>query len=101
MNQAQDSGLISERLAEGAANDRGDVRILTEHEWVGEAKNRMNLNIHQALESARRKSGTPRTFVLWKRMVRKKGNTNRTQAGPPIIAMGVDTFLELLGETVE
>lgn len=98
---AMDAGLIAERLAEGGMRDRGDLRILTNDEWVGETKDRMQLNIHQALEKARTKSGTHRTFVVWRRMVRKPGNQRRTQAGPTIVALEVDTFLELLKETVE
>jgi len=101
VRRAQDSGLVAERLAEGGANDRGDIRVLTDWEWVGECKNRAQLNIHDAVGQAVAKSGTWRTFVVWKRLVRKSGNTVRTQAGPPIVAMTVDTFLELLKETVE
>lgn len=100
VNQTQDVGLIAERIAEGGQYDRGDIRILTDHEWIGECKNRTNLNIHLAVEQAVAKAGHQRTFVVWKRMVRKKGNTNRTQPGPPIVAMPVDTFLALLKETV-
>jgi hypothetical protein len=101
VRRSQDWGLIAERLAEGGPVDRGDVRVWTNEEWVGECKNRSNLNIHDAVAKAGMKSGTWRTFVVWKRLVRKSGNTVRTQAGPPIVAMTVDTFLELLKETVE
>lgn len=94
---AQDAGLVAERIAEGGANDLGDVRIYAEAEWVIEAKDRMQLNIHQTLERALAKSQTPHTAVVWRRMVRKAGNTNRTQDGPVVVAMTLDTFLELLG----
>ena len=93
---AQDTGLISERLAEGGSTDRGDVRILTNHEWIIESKDRQQLNIHQALDKALRKSGTHRTAVIWRRMTRQPGNTRRTQDGPIVVALTLDTFLQLL-----
>lgn len=101
VNKAQDRGLISERLAEGGSKDRGDVRILTNTEWVAECKNRSNLNIHTAVQDAMWKAGHNQAVVFWKRLVRKKGNTNRHQPAPPIVAMSVETFLMLLKETTE
>lgn len=97
---AQNAGLIAERLAEGAVNDRGDVRIYTDTEWIIEVKHRMNLNVPQALEKALLKSGTLDTAVVWRKMARKTGNTNRTQDGPIIVAITLDRFLELLGDQV-
>lgn len=94
---AQDAGLIAERLAEGGANDLGDVRIYAEQEWVVEAKDRMALNIHDALDKAIRKAGTPRAVVYWRRMARKAGNQRRHQVGQPVVAMTLEAFLELLG----
>lgn len=96
VRQAQAAGLIAERLAEGGAQDRGDVRVLTDTEWVLECKDRERLNIHQALEKALAKSATPDTAVAWRRFYRKKGNTNRTQDGPVIVAVTLERFLELL-----
>lgn len=96
---AAERGLTAERLAEGGIRDRGDLRILTNTEWVGEAKNRGQLNIHIAVQDAMRKAGHNQAFVVWKRMVRKPGQQNRYQPAPPIIALQVDTFLELLKET--
>lgn len=93
---AQDAGLVAERIAEGGPNDIGDVRIYAEAEWVIEAKDRTQMNVHQALEKALTKSGTPHTAVCWRRMVRKPGNTNRTQDGPVVVAMTLDAFLGLL-----
>lgn len=99
VNQAQDLGLHAERLPEGGTNDLGDLRILTDHEWIGEAKNRERLNIHQTLEKAIRKSGTKRTFVVWKRLARQAGNQRRSQDGPILVALELDMFLHLLKET--
>lgn len=96
-----DAGLVAERIAEGGANDLGDVRIYAHHEWVIESKDRERLNVHQALHKALLKSRTPRTAVAWRRMTRKPGNQNRTQDGPVIVAMTLDAFLELLKEATE
>lgn len=92
-----DAGLVAERIAEGGAYDVGDVRIYAEHEWVIEAKDRMALNIHQALAKARSKAGGLPTAVVWRKTVRKDGNTNRTQDGPIVVALALEDFLELLG----
>lgn len=101
VRHAQDYGLIAERLAEAGSNDRGDIRILTDQEWVGEVKDRMQLNIHQALDKARAKSGTHSTFVVWRKMKRNQGSSRRVQDGPTIVALTLDRFLELLVDSVE
>lgn len=100
VNKALDAGLVAERLAEGGARDLGDVRIATDTFWIGEVKDRERLNIHSALEKALEKSGTPDTFVVWRRLYRKEGNTRRTQDGPVVVALTLERFLELLRETV-
>lgn len=94
-----DVGLYAERLAEGGSKDRGDVRVITEddREFIIESKDRQALNIHQALDKALRKAGTPRAAVVWRRMVRRNGNERRIQDGPVVVAMTLDAFLELLG----
>ena len=94
----QNAGLIAERIAEGGSLDIGDIRVYAEHEWTLESKDRMQLNVHQALDKAIRKSGNPRTAVVWRRMVRKPGNTNRTQDGPVVVALTFDAFIDLLCE---
>ncbi len=99
VNTAHDHGLIAGRLPEGGINDRGDIYILTDYEWIGEVKDHMQLNIHQTLKKALEKSDTPNTFVVWRRMARKPGRSNRHQTGPTIVALTLDRFLELLKET--
>lgn len=96
VKQAQAAGLIAERLAEGGAQDRGDVRIYTDTEWVLEVRDRQQMNIHQALEKALHKSGTLDTAVVWRRMARAEGSSRRHQDGPVVVAMTLDRFLELL-----
>ena len=93
-------GLEAERIAEGGSLDLGDIRIYTpDGDWIIEAKHRANLNIHQTVDKANAKAYPRRVAVFWKRSVRKKGNTNRTPAGPDIVAMRIDTFLEAIGGT--
>jgi len=99
VRSAQDAGLIAERLPEAGTNDLGDIRITTDLEWIGECKDRMSLNIPQALEKALTKSGTPNTFLVYRKMIRKPGNQNRTQDGPTIVALTLDRFLQLLKDT--
>jgi hypothetical protein len=96
---AQDYGLIAERLAEGGSNDRGDVRIFTDVEWVMECKDRMNLNVPRSLEKAIAKAGTPHTALVWRKMTRRNGSQRRTQDGPVIVALTLPRFLELLAES--
>ena len=98
VNTILDAGLQTHRLAEGGSHDRGDIIVYTNHEWVGEVKNRQVLNIHQTLEKAITKSGTPDTFVVWRRMHREPGAIYRHQVGPIIVALTLDRFLQLLKE---
>ena len=98
---AQDAGLIAERLAEGGTADRGDVRIYADDEWIVEVKDQMALNVPRTLEKALGKSGTPNTALAYRKMVRKEGNTNRTQDGPVIVALTLERFLGLLKESVQ
>ena len=100
VNAALDAGLMAERLAEGGMNDLGDIRISTDYHWIGEVKDRERLNVHKELEKALEKSGTPDTFLVWRRLYRKKGNQRRTQDGPVVVALTLERFLELLKETV-
>ena len=113
VDAAQAAGLAAERLAEGGSKDLGDVRIWGWRIWahktdpttvrrvfVVECKDRMALNIHEALAKAIAKGGRF-TVVKWRRMARKPGNTNRTQVGEPIIAMSESLFLELIGGAVD
>lgn len=98
---AQAHGLVAERLPEGGVQDRGDIRIYTDHEWVGEVKDRQQLNLHQTLEKAILKSGTTDTFVVWRKMIRTPGSTRRRQDGPVLVALTLDRFLALLKETTD
>jgi hypothetical protein len=99
VHAAHDHGLVAERLAEGAAYDLGDVRILTDVEWIVEVKDRQQMNVPRALEKAILKSGTLNTALVYRKMVRRSGNQRRTQDGPVIVALTLPRFLELLAES--
>ena len=98
VDACQSAGLIAERLAEGGSKDLGDVRLYAEEEWVLEIKDQMALNVPRSLEKALGKSGTPDTALVYRKMMRKPGNSNRTQDGPIIVALTLERFLELLVE---
>lgn len=88
----------AERLPEGGARDRGDVRFwIGDDEWIVECKATQVLNITRTLGKARRKAGTHLTAVWWKRLVPKQGKQRRGPDGSPVVvAMEPDTFLHLL-----
>jgi hypothetical protein len=92
----QDEGLVAERLAEGGLHDRGDIRVLTDREWVGECKDRMSLNLPATLEDAIRKAGHHDVFVVWRKMRRQPGSDRRIQDGPVVVAFTLEKAAELL-----
>tara|TARA_B100000287_G_scaffold430231_1_gene485076 strand:+ start:383 stop:742 length:360 start_codon:yes stop_codon:yes gene_type:complete len=90
----------AQRLAEGGMNDRGDI-IVDKKSWdfVGECKNRTNLNLHQTLYKALEKSGQFETVVYWKKLKRKGGNSKRSSDGvPEVVAMTPEFFEWLLNQ---
>ena len=92
--------LNSKRIAEGGANDEGDVEVfINDRRWVIEAKARQNLNVQQTLGKARRKAGgeTP-VAVVWKRLVRVAGMTNRqpVEGERIVVILSWDDFLSLI-----
>ena len=103
---AQARGYKAWRLAEGGTNDPGDVAVETPggDVYLVEAKNRGNLNIHNALDKAigkAEKSDTPfvpaGVAVAWRRLVRKGDAERRVQAGQPVVAITIDEWFDLIG----
>lgn len=93
-------GLNSRRIAEGGANDEGDVEVfLNANRWVIEAKARQTLNVQKTLGKARAKAGgqTP-VAVVWKRLVKVSGMTNRqpVEGERIVVILGWDDFLSLV-----
>lgn len=85
------------RLAEGGVNDLGDLMI-DDHGIVIEAKDRASMNVHGVLKDAvaKAKRGGFVAVVAWKRKGMKSGNTKRSPMGPPLVAMRLEDFIELL-----
>ena len=79
VTELQALGIQARRLAEGGAADEGDVEAtINGTRWVLEGKATQSLNVQKILGKARRKAGgsTP-VAVVWKRLVKVAGMTNR------------------------
>lgn len=94
------SNLHAERIAEGGPKDVGDVRITTKagEPWVIECKAREVLNVTRGLAKARKKNPGGRTALLWKRIVKPKGDQKIRQPDGEryVIVLSLGDFLELL-----
>ena len=100
-----DNGFTAKRIAEGGANDEGDVEVyINGTRWVLEGKARQNLNVQQTLGKARKKAGglTP-VAVIWKRLVSVKGYSNRQPVAGErvVICLSIDDFLTLIKRNEE
>jgi hypothetical protein len=78
----------AQRIAEGGVNDEGDVSYYDgfNQRWVVEAKATQTLNVTRVLGKARKKGGRY-TVLIWKRLTKTKGNTNRTPDGEPVVVV--------------
>lgn len=90
----------AKRLAEGGSADEGDVEaFIGGNRWVLEGKARQTLNVQATLGKARRKAGgnTP-VAVVWKRLVRVKGYTNRqpVEGERVVVVLSWDDFVSLV-----
>lgn len=95
-------GLLARRLAEAGVRDEGDVEIVTPDggRVVLECKARAALSLHEAWAKARKKAPSDaHVAVVWKRLVRKVGNQRRTAAGPTLVAVPLDDYLDLLASS--
>lgn len=104
VNQFSAIGITSKRIAEGGANDEGDVEvIINDTRWVLEAKARQTLNVQQTLGKARKKAGglTP-VAVVWKRLVKVAGMTNRqpVEGERIVVTLSWEDFLKLIDNNV-
>jgi hypothetical protein len=97
------AGIYARRIAEGGSKDIGDVLAATEDggEWVIEAKATQTLNVTRVLGKALDKSGVKNTALIWKRLTKSKGNTNRTPDGVPVVVvLSFESFVQLLNNQV-
>ena len=76
------------RIAEGGANDKGDVTYTDgfNQRWIVECKATQTLNVTRVLGKARKKGGEY-TVLMWKRLTKSKGNTQRTPDGEPVVVV--------------
>lgn len=93
------AGIKARRLAEGGADDEGDVETWIDGDrWILEGKSRQTLNIQATLGKARKKAGGLRVAVVWKRLVKVAGYQNRQPvAGERVVViLSWDDFLFLV-----
>lgn len=103
VNQLRDAGFDARRLAEGGANDEGDVEAHLPDRWVLEAKARASLNVQDTLGKTRAKAaaaaGQPvPVAVVWKRLVRVPGKQVRQPVAGErvVVCLSLEDFLALL-----
>lgn len=93
------AGITARRLAEGGADDEGDVEAgINGERWILEGKARQTLNVQATLGKARRKAGGARVAVVWKRLVKVAGYQNRqpVEGERIVVVIGWDDFMSLV-----
>ena len=99
VKELEAAGIKARRLAEGGADDEGDVETWIDGgRWILEGKSRQTLNIQATLGKARKKAGGLRVAVVWKRLVKVAGYQNRQPvAGERVVViLSWDDFLFLV-----
>tara|TARA_R110000868_G_scaffold403412_2_gene680678 strand:- start:25 stop:432 length:408 start_codon:yes stop_codon:yes gene_type:complete len=86
------------RIAEGGANDEGDVEAHFDERWVIECKATSALNVQQILGKARRKAGGAPVILVWKRLVRVAGKQTRQPVSGErvVVVLGWEDFVRLI-----
>jgi hypothetical protein len=93
------AGITARRLAEGGADDEGDVEAgINGERWILEGKARQTLNVQATLGKARRKAGGLRVAVVWKRLVKVAGYQNRqpVEGERIVVILSWDDFMSLV-----
>jgi len=91
--------LSARRLAEGGADDEGDVEAwLFASRVLVECKARQALNVQDTVAKAKVKANGGLVVLFWKRLTRSAGNTKRTAVSgvPEVVAMTPEDLFELL-----
>ena len=99
VNELEAIEVNARRLAEGGADDEGDVEaFFVGDRWVLEGKARQTLNVQATLGKARRKAGGGRVAVVWKRLVRVPGKKTRqpVEGERVVVILGWDDFVFLV-----
>lgn len=71
VKEMQGFGWEVERLAEGGSSDLGDLRLQPRSQppVIIEAKHREGLSVHREMAKAKKKAGTNRVALFWKRTI--------------------------------
>lgn len=99
VNQFSALGILSRRIAEGGVNDEGDVEAFIDGtRWVLEGKARQTLNVQQTLGKARKKAGGGPVAVVWKRLVKVAGLSNRqpVEGERVVVILSWDDYISLI-----
>jgi hypothetical protein len=97
VKKARAAGLEARRAPNNAKSE--DVLIRSgDREIVHEVKDRAALSLHQVLKTTVAEHGGT-AGVLWHR--KKKAGATRVPAGPTLVAVTVDRYLELLKKEAE
>lgn len=89
--------LRAKRAENNAPGRDVDVTLRDGSVWPHECKHRANLNVHKLAAEVAAKQPTTPPIIVWKRSSRKGDNTNRTQDGPPMVAVTEEFWLDVLG----
>ena len=94
MKKAQEAGLEARRAPNNAKAE--DVLIrMGDGELVHEVKDRAALSVHQVLKDTVAEHGEA-AAVVWHRKKKPESGTRRVPAGPTLVAVTVDRYLQLL-----
>ena len=99
VNQLNPLGFSARRLPEGGTYDEGDVEVeINKVRWVLEAKATQNLNVQSILGKARKKAGGSPVAVVWKRLVKVAGLSNRqpVEGERIVVVISWDDFISLI-----
>lgn len=93
-------GITARRIAEGGSADEGDVETtINGTRWVLEGKATQTLNVQKILGKARKKAGgTTPVAVIWKRLVKVAGMTNRqpVEGERTVVILSWEDFINLV-----
>ena len=104
VNELKNIGFSARRIAEGGSSDEGDVETFIQgSRWILEGKARQTLNVQQTLGKARKKAKGLPVAVVWKRLVKVAGYTNRqpVEGERIVVVLSWEDFLTLLNNGLQ
>jgi hypothetical protein len=103
VNELTKIGFSARRIAEGGSADEGDVETFIQgSRWILEGKARQNLNVQQTLGKARKKAKGLPVAVVWKRLVKVAGYTNRqpVENERVVVILSWEDFLSVINHSL-